>query len=72
MNTMARDIIVRGEIEMSKVRYLVRTSPKSDKEYHLKRLQKLCEDSLGEIPHLDEPTEEQKEWVLKKLKRGFK
>ena len=41
------------------------------KEEHLKRLQKLSEDSLGAIPHLIEPTDDQKEWVLGKLKRRF-
>jgi len=39
------------------------------KQYHLMRLQKLSEDSLGNIPYLDEPTDEQKEWVLHRLKQ---
>lgn len=37
------------------------------KEDHLKRLKKLSEDSLGVIPHLDEPTYEEKEWILFRL-----
>jgi hypothetical protein len=42
------------------------------KQYHLKRLQKLSEDSLGVISQLDEPTNEQKEWVLHRLKQPAK
>jgi hypothetical protein len=42
------------------------------KQYHLKRLQKLSEDSLGVIPYLDEPIQEQKEWVLHRLKQPTK
>jgi hypothetical protein len=38
------------------------------KEYHLKKLYELSLKSLGEIPQLEEPTDEQKEWVLRKLK----
>jgi len=38
------------------------------KEYHLKKLYELSLKSLGEIPQLEEPTDEQKEWVLGKLK----
>jgi len=47
-------------------------SVKDIKEYYLKRLQKLSEDSLGAIPQLEEPTYEQKEWVLRKVKRRFR
>jgi hypothetical protein len=32
-------------------------------EARLKRLQKLSEKSLGEIPQLSKPTEEQQEWI---------
>jgi hypothetical protein len=39
------------------------------KQYHLKRLQKLSEESLGVTPYLVEPTDEQKEWVLHRLKQ---
>ena len=38
------------------------------KEYHLKKLYELSLQLIREIPHLDEPTYEQKEWVLRKLK----
>ena len=37
------------------------------KDYHLKKLQKLSEQSLGEIPKLDEPTNDQKKWILYRL-----
>jgi hypothetical protein len=55
--------------------YVVRTKEKTIqeiKDYHLQRLQKLSEDSLGVIPHLEEPTDDQKEWVLRKLKASVK
>jgi hypothetical protein len=39
------------------------------KEYHLKKLYELSLKSLGEIPQLSEPNQEQKEWVLRELKR---
>jgi hypothetical protein len=39
------------------------------KRYHLKRLQKLSEHLLGSIPYLAEPTDEQKGWVLHRLKQ---
>jgi hypothetical protein len=42
------------------------------KQYHLKRVQNLSEYSLGVIPYLDEPTNEQKEWVLHRLKEPAK
>jgi hypothetical protein len=35
------------------------------KQYHRKRLLELSLKSLGEIPQLDDPTEEQKEWMKK-------
>ena len=47
-------------------------SKESVKQYHLKRLQKLSEDSLGVIPDLSEPTKEQKEWVLHRIKQPTK
>jgi hypothetical protein len=50
--------------------YIVRTKERSVqeiKQYHLERLQKLSENSLGVIPHLGEPTQEQKEWILFRL-----
>jgi hypothetical protein len=42
------------------------------KRYHLMRLQKLSEYSLENIPYLHEPTDEQKEWVLHRLKQPTK
>jgi hypothetical protein len=38
------------------------------KEYHLKKLYELSLKSLGEIPQLNEPTEEQTEWAKRKLR----
>ena len=35
------------------------------KEYHLKRLHELSLKSIGEIPRLEKPNEEQKEWIKK-------
>jgi hypothetical protein len=40
-----------------------------DKEYHLKRLLELSIKSLGEIPRLDDPSEEQEEWVNRRMRR---
>jgi hypothetical protein len=37
------------------------------KDYHRKKLYDLSIKSLGEIPQLDEPIDEQKEWVLFRL-----
>lgn len=42
------------------------------RKYDRDRLKKLSEESLGVIPNLDEPTDEQKEWALEKLKRWSK
>jgi hypothetical protein len=42
------------------------------KQYHLKILQKLCEESHEVIPYLVEPTDEQKQWVLRRLKQPSK
>ena len=44
------------------------TTKQKQKEYHLKRLKELSEKSLGEIPQLDELTEEQKQWVNRRMK----
>jgi hypothetical protein len=38
------------------------------KEYHLKKLEKLSEESLAEVPQIDEPNEEQKQWINRKMK----
>jgi len=38
-----------------------------DKEYHLKRLLELSLKTLGAIPWLDEPTDEQKEWFVRRM-----
>jgi hypothetical protein len=41
------------------------------KDYHLKKLEQFSLFHIGDIPQTDEPTEEQKRWVLQKLrKRG--
>jgi hypothetical protein len=41
-----------------------------EKERHLKRLLDLSEKSLGKMPQLDEPNEEQKQWIRKKSWRS--
>ena len=38
------------------------------KEYHLKKLYELSKKSLGQIPQLEDPNEEQKQWVKRKMK----
>lgn len=37
------------------------------KEYHLRKLYELSKKSIGKIPQYEEPTYEQKIWVLSKL-----
>lgn len=37
-------------------------------DYHLKKLYQLSLKSIGEIPQLDQPNDEQKEWVIDKMK----
>ncbi|CAN5517560.1 hypothetical protein BH18THE1_BH18THE1_03430 [soil metagenome] len=41
------------------------------KEENRKKLLKLSENSIGVIPQLEEPTEEQKDWVLRNLRRSM-
>jgi hypothetical protein len=41
------------------------------KEYHRKRLADLSIKSLGKIPELDEPNQEQKQWIQRKMKGDF-
>lgn len=43
---------------------------KVTREKWLKKLYELSLKSLGEIPQLQDPTREQKEWVIRQLKRG--
>jgi len=50
--------------------YIVRTKERSIrevKEYHRNKRYELSLKSIGEIPRLDECTDEQKEWVLFRL-----
>jgi len=54
---------------MSKI---IQVEPKTDeeiKEYHRKKRYELSLKSIGTIPQIDEPTDEQKEWALRKLRR---
>jgi len=39
------------------------------KNYHLKRLEQLALSHIGDIPWLDEPNYEQKQWIKRKLQR---
>jgi hypothetical protein len=56
-----------GGTKMSKVIQVPKTDDEI-KEYHRKKRYELSLKSLGEIPQLEEPTDEQKEWVLRRLK----
>jgi len=50
------------------IQYPIQLKKMTDEEtrdYHLKRLEQLSIKSLGVILQLDEPTYDQKEWVLK-------
>ena len=42
-------------------------SKEETKDYHRRKLYNLSLKSLGEIPQLEEPSDEQKEWVLFRL-----
>ncbi len=37
------------------------------KEHHLKKFFELSQKSLGEIPQLEDPTEEQSEWINRRM-----
>ena len=39
------------------------------KEYHLKKLFDLSKKSLGELPQLQEPTEDQEQWFKRRMSR---
>ena len=55
------------------MKYTVRTKlidPRTAKEYHLMRLLELSRKSVGEIPQVDELTEEQKEYVDRKMRNS--
>ena len=54
--------------------YIVKAKQITDeeiKEAHRKKLLELSLKSIGRIPQLDEPTEEQVLWINKKMKRGW-
>jgi hypothetical protein len=56
---------------MSKI---IQVEPETDeeiKEYHRKKRYELSLKSVGVIPSMDEPTDEQKEWALRKLRRSM-
>ena len=51
--------------------YIIKTKELTDqeiKEYHLKKLEQLAISHIGDIPQLDKPTEDQKRWVLFRLR----
>jgi hypothetical protein len=58
-----------GDRQMPKVIQVASKTVDEIKEYHRKKLYELSLKSLGVIPSLDEPTDEQKEWALRKLRR---
>jgi hypothetical protein len=50
---------------------IVKTKQLTDeeiREYHRKRLYELSLKTLGAVPWLDEPNEEQKAWVIRRMK----
>jgi hypothetical protein len=46
---------------------LKKMTDEETKEYHLKKLYELSIKSLGEIPRIHEPTDDEEEWVLFRL-----
>jgi hypothetical protein len=50
--------------------YIVKCKPKTDeeiKEYHRKRLYEISLKTIGAVPWLDEPSEEQKAWIKRRM-----
>jgi len=56
---------------MTLVHFEVDDETKTKRQEHLKQLLELSKKSLGEIPQLEEPNQEQKHWFERKLKGGF-
>ena len=51
--------------------YTVRTKQLTDeeiREYHRKRLYELSLKTIGAVPWLDEPTDDQKQWFIHRMK----
>ena len=68
---MSRHITRPGPKTGSELFYPMMVKEMTDeetKDYHLKKLKYLSEKSLGEIPQMQEPSYEQKDWILRKLK----
>jgi len=54
--------------------YIIKTKELTDheiREYHLERLLELSLKTVGAIPWLDEPNEEQKQWIKFRLTRSY-
>jgi hypothetical protein len=49
----------------------IKLTDKETKEYHLKRLYELSKKSIEQIPLLEEPNQEQKQWIKRKMKGRF-
>jgi hypothetical protein len=55
---------------MTLVHFEVDDETKTKRQEHLKQLLELSKKSLGEIPQLEDPSYEQKQWVLRRLSRA--
>jgi hypothetical protein len=53
---------------MTIVHFDVDEATKAKKQELLKKLQELSEKSLGKIPELDDPDQEQQRWIDRKMK----
>jgi hypothetical protein len=58
--------------EILKIRAPYRVKDFLVKRYHRKRLSELSIESLGQIPRLEEPTYDQKVWVVRRLRGPVK
>jgi hypothetical protein len=59
---------LKAILKHKQVRPPLRLKTLLTKEKHLKRLLELSEKSARQKPQLEEPTDEQKEWVIRKMK----
>lgn len=68
----SKNIVPLQSLEIQAPMMLKLMSHEETKEYHLKKLEKLSVKSLGEIPQVQEPNEEKKQWVIRRMKGSSK
>ena len=66
--TTKRRVIQSQRLEIQYPIQVKRMTDKEIRDYHLKRLYDLSLKTLGDIPQLEELTEEQEEWFERRMK----